>query len=342
MPFIDRIRIEARAGNGGDGCLSFRREKYVPRGGPDGGSGGRGGDVWLAASKQINTLYDLSLRPHLIADSGNNGRGSNKTGAAGQGRTAMAPVGTTIYESVAAAGRQQQDGAAAPSLRFVKELVKDNEKFCLAHGGRGGRGNTAFKTAFNRAPRQCEKGFPGERKVFILELKLLADVGLVGLPNAGKSTLLASVTKARPRIAAYPFTTTFPVLGVCHWRRHSFVMADIPGLIEGASSGRGLGDEFLRHIEKTKALIHVVAPQRDSGMAPLASVAVVEREMAQWSRDLLRKPRVVVISKADLGEDAETAFKRINRQLKKQTVILFSAHTGQGKSALLDAVAKLV
>jgi GTP-binding protein len=321
--FIDKARIRVRAGRGGDGCLSFRREKYVERGGPDGGNGGPGGDVWLTADPRRTTLHDLTFRPLFKAEDGGHGLGGNRTGRTGEDVDIRVPPGTLLYA----------DGA------LLHDLKSPGDRYRAAHGGRGGRGNASFKTAVNTAPRLSEKGAPGEAKELELELKLLADVGLVGLPNAGKSTLLARVSAAKPKIADYPFTTLTPNLGVVRAGDRHFVMADIPGLIEGAHRGKGLGDEFLRHVERTRVLIHLVDVAGSDGATAAQNFRLLNRELASYSADLARKPQITVATKMDLT-GADKALAAFRRTFKGRTIYPLSAATGRGVEDLLKAVAK--
>jgi GTP-binding protein len=317
MSFIDKVRVYAKGGDGGDGCLSFRREKYRPFGGPDGGDGGRGGDVSLVADPNRSTLLDFMVHPHLKAGDGTHGKGSDKAGSGGRDLDVRAPLGTQVFKGG----------------RLVADLTEKGARVRIARGGSGGRGNAAFKTRWNTAPRIKEKGEPGEKAVVDLELKLIADIGLVGFPNAGKSTLLARVSNARPKIAAYPFTTLSPNLGLVRHKGLSFVLADIPGLIEGAHAGRGLGDEFLRHVERTRLLIHLVDPMGFDGRDPVSGVRVIEAEMRRYSRPLAGKPRLLVVNKADLPE-ARGVLKRLRSG--KRRAFSISAVTGDGVDRLLD------
>lgn len=321
MRFIDRVRIEARGGNGGNGCLSFLHEKYREFGGPDGGDGGRGGAVVLEADANLSTLLDVSYRPHLEAKPGGNGKSSTKTGHSADDFVMRVPVGTVVLK----------DGVA------VADLSTPGQRYVAARGGRGGRGNHSFKHHDNTAPRLYERGQPGEVVELDLELKLIADVGLAGFPNAGKSTLLTRVSNARPKVAAYPFTTLSPHLGIVSHKGRDFVMADVPGLIEGASEGKGLGDDFLRHVERTRVLLHLVDPAGFKGAGPIEGVKVIEAELKAYSRLLGDKPKLLVVSKADLPEAAEVA-RRLKARYRSRKVYLISGATGEGVSALLDAV----
>lgn len=319
--FVDKGRLFVSGGRGGDGCLSFRREKYVEMGGPDGGHGGHGGNVWLEADPHKTTLADFSYRPHFKAPAGLHGQGANKTGRSGEDIVIRVPPGTLVY-------RQG---------RLLTDLKNPGDRFLAAAGGRGGRGNASFKTSTNTAPRVAEKGEPGETNELDLELKLLADVGLVGFPNAGKSTLLSRISKAHPKIADYPFTTLSPNLGVAHVGERFFVVADIPGLIEGAHAGRGLGDEFLRHIERTRVLIHLVDVTGFEGKSAAQNFRVLNRELGAYSPALLNKPQLVVAGKMDLTDSARL-LAAMKRRLKKVHVYAISAVTGQGVPQLLGAV----
>ena len=333
--FVDHIRITVRGGIGGRGALSFRREKFVPLGGPDGGNGGKGGDVLLIADAQKKSLLDLSYSPHFYAQEGEPGMGSNKSGHSGKDLRVYVPAGTLVY----------RDG------KLLADLKSPGQTFLSAKGGRGGRGNASFKTQRTTAPQISEKGEPGENFQLDLELKLLADVGFVGCPNAGKSSLLARLTSARPKIADYPFTTLNPNLGVAQWHGTSIVMADIPGLIEGAHAGRGLGHEFLRHIERTHLLLHVVDMSGFDGKDPLTSIQMINDELRQHSPKLMKKPMVIVANKIDLvrdvGAERLTAGRQgcppveaLKKKWKKTKIFPVSAATGEGLDALLAYVAK--
>jgi GTP-binding protein len=287
--FIDEVRIRVKAGDGGNGCLAFRREKYVPRGGPSGGDGGRGGDVVFVASEHHNTLLHFRFNPEHEAERGRHGEGSQRTGREGASKDVPVPVGTVVYDQDT--GEQLHD------------FTQAGERFVIAKGGRGGRGNQHFATSTHQAPTEHEPGFPGEEKRLRLELKLLADVGLVGFPNAGKSTLISRISAARPKIADYPFTTLEPNLGVVSVGDETFVVADIPGLIEGAHLGHGLGVQFLRHIERTRLLVHLVDVSEATGRDPAEDFRVVMEELEGFSADLVRKPMFVVASKVDVAQD---------------------------------------
>lgn len=287
--FIDEVIVSVKAGDGGNGCLAFRREKFVPRGGPSGGDGGRGGDVVLVSSNHYNTLLHLRFNPEHTAERGRHGEGSNRTGREGHSIDVQVPVGTVVYN--AETGEQIFD-FTAPEQRFV-----------VAKGGRGGRGNARFATSTHQAPTEHEEGKPGDSLKLRLELKLLADAGLVGFPNAGKSTLISRLSAARPKIADYPFTTLEPNLGVVQVDDRSFVLADVPGLIEGAHEGHGLGVQFLRHIERTRVLVHLVDVSDFSGRNPAHDFDVILEELAQFNQELTNKPMIVVASKIDACQD---------------------------------------
>src|SRR6204780_2971331 len=329
MKFVDEARLNVQAGNGGRGCVSFRREKFVPFGGPDGGDGGHGGSVWLRAAEGINTLADFRIERTFKAKSGEGGSGNDCTGRGGEDLHIAVPVGTVVAD--ADTGEQLGDLTAAA------------QEFKVAQGGKGGWGNTRFKSSTNRAPRQFGPGLPGEKRVLNLELKVIADVGLLGVPNAGKSTLIRAVSAARPRVADYPFTTLYPNLGVVYCGEHrSFVMADIPGLIEGAAEGAGLGIRFLRHLQRTRVLLHLVdilPPDPDAD--PVRDARAIVAELKKFSKELAGKPRWLVINKRDLLPDAEAEklAADIARRLRyRGPRFLLSAAPGRGTRALADGV----
>jgi GTPase len=328
--FIDDVSILVKAGDGGNGCLAFRREKYVPRGGPSGGDGGNGGDVYLVASQHHNTLLHFRFNPEHKAERGRHGEGSNRKGREGKSIDVLTPVGTIVYD--AATGEQLHDFTVA------------GDRFLAAKGGRGGKGNARYATSTHQAPTEHEMGFPGDEKRLRLELKLLADVGLVGFPNAGKSTLISVISAARPKIADYPFTTLVPNLGVVNADNdRSFVVADIPGLIEGAHLGHGLGIHFLRHIERTRVLVHLVDVSDSSGRDPVHDFEVILEELRNFSEDLAAKPMIVVATKIDAEQDPErtAALRRLARR-KKLPFLKISAVTGEGLPALKRALAEAV
>src|SRR3989442_10083569 len=285
---IDNVTITVRAGDGGAGSVGFRREKFVPRGGPDGGDGGDGGGIILLADRSVRTLKELGRKRVFQAESGRRGEGGKKHGRRGATLVLKVPLGTEIWR-----------GGESGSRELIAELIEDGSSSVVARGGIGGWGNARFATSVQRAPRIAQRGQRGEEAFLVLELKLLADVGIVGLPNAGKSTLLRAISAARPKVADYPFTTLEPVLGVVESGLESFVMADVPGLIEGAHEGTGLGLDFLRHIERTRIVVHLVDGSRDD---PLADLETVEAELREYGKELLRKDRVVVINKIDIPE----------------------------------------
>ncbi|MGD9646414.1 MAG: GTPase ObgE [Pirellulales bacterium] len=323
--FVDRVQIFVEGGHGGAGCVSFRREKYVPRGGPDGGDGGHGGSVVVLAEAGVDSLAALSQRKHWRAEPGRPGQGSNSHGRSAADLVIRVPPGTMIID--------------AEEKFVLKDLVAAGEQVIVAHGGRGGVGNTHFKSSTNRAPRQSTPGEPGESRTLILELKAIADVGLVGKPNAGKSTLLSRLSRARPEIADYPFTTKFPNLGrVSIDADRSFVLADIPGLIEGASEGHGLGHEFLRHIERAGILVHLVEPAPLDGSDPIENYQAIHHELEAYSPQLVVRPELVVVSKAELPEAADVR-ARLAERLGRD-VLAISAVTGQGLHDLVYAIAR--
>jgi GTP-binding protein len=323
--FVDRVEIQVEAGRGGDGCVSFRREKYVPRGGPDGGDGGDGGSVTLVARDGVDSLAALSHRRHWRAGHGERGSGAGCHGRNGASLTIELPPGTVVRD--------------AGEGYVLKDLVQAGDEVVVARGGRGGKGNLRFKSATNRAPRQSTPGDEGESRKLVLELKVIADVGLLGLPNAGKSTLLSHVSRARPEIAAYPFTTKYPNLGrVQIDLDRSFVLADIPGLIEGAHAGAGLGHEFLRHIERSGILVHLVEPQPAAGGDPLENYRTIRSELAQYDAELAARPEIVCVSKCELP-GAEEVRAELERELGRE-VLAISAVTGQGLDRLLGHVAR--
>ena len=325
MNFIDKVRVYVAGGDGGDGSLSFRHLKFLEFGGPNGGDGGQGGAVWFEAAARLTTLMDLHFRPHIEAARGGHGKGSNWTGDSGDDITIKVPVGTVVHRNG----------------KIVADLHKDGQRWLAAAGGRGGRGNHSFKNRHNTAPRLAEKGGPGEKSTLDLELKLLADVGMVGFPNAGKSSFLARVSAARPKVADYPFTTLSPNLGVAYHKHVSFVVADLPGLIEGAAEGKGLGVQFLRHTERTRVLIHLVDPAGYMGQSPVAGVKTIENELKTFSAKLTKEPRILVVNKMDLPE-GEAVFKALKKKYPRAQVLAASVATGDGIDAILDRVIELL
>src|ERR1700732_4453879 len=329
--FIDEAKIRVKAGDGGNGCMAFRREKFVPRGGPSGGDGGKGGDVIMESSERHNTLVHFRFNPEYKAQRGRHGEGSNKTGREGEDVVLKVPVGTIVYDD--------------DTGEKVFDFSQPDQKIVIARGGRGGRGNARFATSVHQAPREHEAGRPGEEHTYRLELKLLADVGLVGFPNAGKSTLISRITAARPKIADYPFTTLQPNLGVVAVgdarNEVSFVVADIPGLIEGAHTGAGLGTQFLRHIERTRLLLHLVDISDASGRAdPVKDVEVIAEELASFGAHLELKPVIMVASKIDVANKEKLA--KLKRYCKKNDLELLpiSAVMGKGIEELKYAMAE--
>ncbi|MGH8686090.1 MAG: GTPase ObgE [Burkholderiales bacterium] len=325
MKFIDEARIQVTAGKGGDGSAAFRRERSVPRGGPAGGDGGRGGSVWAMADRNLNTLIDYRYARLHHAGDGIDGGGSDKNGRSGGDLELRVPVGTLFREA---------DGGEP-----IADLARDGDRALLAQGGRGGLGNLHFKSSVNRAPRQFTRGEPGEARELLLELRILADVGLLGLPNAGKSTLIRAVSSARPKVADYPFTTLNPSLGVVRIALDaSFVVADIPGLIEGAAEGAGLGHQFLRHLSRTRLLLHLVDVAPPDGAEPAAGVRAIARELRKYDAGLARKPRWLVFNKIDSAPDADARVARALHALRwKRPWFKVSALTGEGCRALCAA-----
>jgi len=327
--FIDEVRIRVKAGDGGNGCMAFRREKFVPRGGPSGGDGGRGGDVTLVASQHHNTLLHFRFNPEHEAQRGRHGEGSNRSGREGKSIELPVPVGTVVYDDA--------------SGELIHDFTEPGERFVIAHGGRGGRGNQHFATPTHQAPTEHEPGKPGEEKRLRMELKLLADVGLVGFPNVGKSTLISRISAAKPKIADYPFTTLVPNLGVVSVGDRSFVVADIPGLIEGAHEGHGLGIQFLRHVERTRLLVHLVDVSEISGRDPVHDFQVVMEELADFSEEMAAKPMLLVAAKMDAAQDPERV-ESLRKLAEEKHLPFFeiSSVTGAGieklKFAMADAV----
>lgn len=323
--FVDRVKIEVQGGRGGDGCVSFRREKYIPNGGPDGGDGGDGGSIIMIAREGVDSLSALAHKKSWKAESGQRGSGANRFGRGAEDLVIEVPPGTVVTDA--------KDGF------IIKDLTAEGEQFVAARGGRGGKGNLRFKTSTNRAPRENTPGEEGERRVLMLELKVIADVGLIGKPNAGKSTLLSRLSHARPEIAAYPFTTKHPNLGRVQVDfDHSFVMADIPGLIEGAHAGVGLGHEFLRHIERAGILVHLVEPIPFDGTNPLENYRSIRNELVLYNPKLGDRPETVVVSKAELPGAAEVR-DALATELGRE-VLLISAVTGQGLNQLSAAISR--
>jgi GTP-binding protein len=324
--FFDEATIHVLAGKGGNGCVSFRREKYVPFGGPNGGNGGAGGDVYLVANRHLNTLIRFQRQQHFRAQAGAHGQGKDMQGKRGEDLFVPVPPGTVVRD--------------AKTGELLADLVEDGQQVLVANGGRGGRGNAAFASPTNQAPRVAEKGEPGESRALRIEMKLIADVGIIGAPNAGKSTLLAAVSAARPKIADYPFTTLSPNLGVATVDYRSLVLADIPGLIEGAHAGAGLGVKFLRHIERTRVLIHLLD---GASPDPLQDYEDINAELALFSRDLASKSQVVALNKMDLTQ-AQEIWPTVEAAMRERDrpVFAISAVTGQGTRELLRAVQEIL
>ncbi len=327
--FVDRVKVFLQAGNGGNGCLSFRREWSVPRGGPDGGRGGDGGSIVFIADPSVKSLSTFRFHPHLRAKNGGHGEGSNRYGKKGENLVLPVPLGTVVKDET--------------SGTVLYDFLKSGQKFLAAQGGRGGRGNSAFATSTHQAPREHEPGKPGEEKELLLELKLIADVGLVGFPNVGKSTLISRISAARPLIADYPFTTLTPNLGVVDvGTRRSFVVADIPGLIAGAHEGHGLGIHFLRHVERTKLLVHILDVSPFSGRDPVEDFEVVLKELEAFNPDMARRPEILVANKTDLlGDDTErlAAVKKLARR-KRLRFFAISAMKGTGLKPLVAGISE--
>jgi len=321
--FLDHAKIFAKSGAGGNGCVSFRREKYVPKGGPNGGDGGKGGDIIFKATSQLSTLIDFRYKSHYKADRGDHGQGGLKTGKNGADEIILVPCGSIIKD--------------LETERILAELLEDGEKVVILKGGRGGKGNNHFKNATNQAPRTAQPGEAGQEKTILIGLKLIADVGLVGFPNAGKSTLISKISAAKPKIADYAFTTLIPNLGIVRYKEYdSFVVADIPGIIEGASSGKGLGIQFLRHIERTRILLFLIDSTNlinaKTKKEILQSYEVLFKELKDYEADLLDKPRIICFTKIDaINEDVK---KKLEKVKTKEDKILISSVTGEGLEEL--------
>jgi GTP-binding protein len=325
--FIDRAKIRVQGGHGGNGVTAFRREKFVPRGGPSGGDGGRGGDLWLEADESLNTLLHLRYNPEHVAERGRHGEGSNRFGREGEDMVVRVPVGTQVFD--------------APTGDLLYDFTHTGERWLAARGGRGGFGNTHFKSSTNRAPRYHQEGSAGEERELQLELKLLADVGLIGFPNAGKSTLISTISAARPKIADYPFTTLEPHLGVVDMGEYrTFVVADIPGLIEGAHKGAGLGDRFLRHVERTKLLLHLVDVSSASGRDAISDYETINRELAAYDENLAARPQIVVATKID-ALDEPLRLQRLKAQAEQDARPFYaiSSATNEGVRELVNVIA---
>lgn len=325
--FVDQVKIQVTGGRGGHGCMSFRREKYVPRGGPDGGDGGHGGSINLVARYGINSLVALANRHHIRGNNGNNGEGSGRHGKCADDITIEVPTGTIVIDS--------ETGL------IIKDLANEGDSVVAARGGRGGRGNTRFKSSTNQAPRQATQGANGEHRQLTLELKVIADVGLIGKPNAGKSTLLSRLSSAKPEIADYPFTTKYPNLGQVQIDLdRSFVMADIPGLIEGASQGVGLGHDFLKHIERAGILVHLVEPMPMDQTDPIENYASIRNELEQYNELLKSRPEIIVVTKSELP-DSEAVAEMLAEETGNE-VFLISAVTGDGLPKLMNRIVQVL
>jgi GTPase len=321
--FVDQVTIYCKGGDGGNGCMSFRREAHVPRGGPNGGDGGHGGNVVVLADENVGSLSNIVGHKHWRAERGQHGQGSLRTGRTGEDEIILVPPGTIVRD--------------AERGHILKDLDKHGDRVVVARGGKGGHGNKYFATATNRAPREFEEGAPGQERHVTLELKLIADVGLIGKPNAGKSTLLSRLSRAHPEIADYPFTTKYPNLGLVQvGYEHRFVVADIPGLIEGAHAGVGLGHEFLKHVERTKVLVHLVEPSPQDGSDPLDNYRNIRDELKLYDASLLERPEIVVVSKCELP-DADTLAELIEEEFQRP-VLKISAVTGKGLPELISKI----
>ncbi len=325
MNFLDRVKIYVKAGKGGDGRASFRREKFIEWGGPNGGNGGKGGDVYIKAEPNLTTLLELAYNPHIEARNGGGGGTYNKTGRGAEDLYLRVPCGTIVRKGDT----------------VLADLVEPGQTVMVAEGGKGGRGNQSFKTQRNTAPHFAELGAPGEEVTIFLELKVLADLGLVGFPNAGKSTFLSRVSAARPKVADYPFTTLDPNIGMSMHKGLGFAVADIPGIIEGASEGKGLGHKFLKHIERTRILLHLVDPMGFKKASAVDSVKIIADELKAFDKKLAKKPRIIAVNKADLPE-AKEVYAKIQKKYKKHKIFLISAATGAGVDKVLDEVVKVL
>ncbi|MBW2472426.1 MAG: GTPase ObgE [Deltaproteobacteria bacterium] len=329
MAFIDEAKFFVKGGDGGNGCVSFRREKFVPKGGPDGGDGGAGGNVIIEAAKQLSSLIDFRYRSHFLAERGAHGMGKNKHGRNGADLVILVPLGSQVKD--------------IETDEVIADLVTDGQNIVVAEGGKGGHGNTHFASSTNRTPRFAGRGKPGEERWLRIELKILADVGLIGLPNAGKSTLLSKLSAARPKIASYPFTTLEPHLGVMKFEHHPpHIIADIPGLIEGAHAGAGLGHKFLKHIERTKVLLHVIDASKSTEEI-IADQKMIEEEVCKFNETLLKRRKVFVLNKIDLLDNEKQLKKRKSLFAEKGiSVLAISALTGSGIEALQRYMAEIL
>ena len=352
--FVDRIKIFAQAGSGGRGCVSFRREKFVPKGGPDGGDGGRGGDVILRADRQVDSLTNLFYEPIVKAKSGGHGMGKKMAGRAAADKIVKVPLGTIVWE--AEEGKRPTPNVQRPTsnsdqsairnpqseIEPLADLTMENQEFVLCHGGKGGKGNVHFKSSRNRAPREYTEGEEGEQGNFLFELRTIADAGLIGYPNAGKSTLLRKISAARPKVAAYPFTTLHPVIGVVELSEyHRVTVADIPGLIEGAHRGIGLGHEFLRHITRCRIFLFVLDAAGSEGRNPIDDLQNLRREIDLYDPRLSERPWIIAANKMDLP-GADENFKAVKRKFRKTEVVPISAAKGEGIDALKHRLAAML
>lgn len=330
MKFIDEAKIYVKAGDGGRGCVSFRREKYIPRGGPDGGDGGKGGDIWLVADNGLASLLDFKYKKHYAAARGEHGQGSNCTGKDGEEVIIRVPIGTVVKD--------------AGTADVIADLTVDGQSIAIAKGGRGGKGNAFFVSSTYQAPKFAQPGEKGEERWLNLELKLLADVGIIGFPNAGKSTLISHISAAKPKIAEYPFTTLQPHLGVVKFGEHKdFIVADIPGLIEGAHTGKGLGMKFLKHIERTNLFIHLIDISPQTERDPKKDFEIINREINAWNPDMAKKPQVVALNKVDITEARERLPMLLKFfKAKDMAVFPISAATGEGLNKLVNYVGREV
>ncbi|NUL83000.1 MAG: GTPase ObgE [Armatimonadetes bacterium] len=327
--FVDEVEFEVLAGRGGNGAASFRREKFVPKGGPDGGNGGRGGNVVLVGTSSLSTLLDFRYRNRIKADDGGNGEGSHRQGKRGKDILLKAPLGTMVFDD--------------ETGRRIGDLIEEGQKIIIGRGGRGGRGNASFATSTRQTPKFAEKGAPGEKRRIRLELKLMADVGVIGMPNAGKSSLISKVSAAKPKIGDYPFTTLAPNLGVVRYGDFSFVMADMPGLIEGAHEGVGLGHRFLRHAQRARVLLHLLDASFLSGRDPLDDFKTIQQELAQFDPELLSRPMIVGLNKIDVAQELDK-LSELEQTIQQQgfETVRLSALTGEGTEPLVARLAELV
>jgi GTPase len=338
--FVDRVRVWSRGGKGGNGCCSFRREKFVPMGGPDGGDGGKGGDVILEVDPHMNNLVHLRLSPHHFAEKGRNGEGRQCTGRQGRDLIIKVPPGTSVYQVPIQGGHIERAGIDADAV-LVADLTEPNQRHVLSEGGRGGRGNRCFKSSINQAPRRTDAGKPGTEGQYLFVLKSIADVGLVGLPNAGKSSLLAALSAARPKIAPYPFTTLAPMVGVVDMSIHDrFTLADIPGLIEGAHQGIGLGHDFLKHIERCRVLAHVIDMAGSEGRDPVEDYRQIRTELKCYDAALSTRPHLVIANKMDLPE-AAAHLKNFKRKFRRP-IFPISILQSEGLDPLRQALADML